>query len=94
LCENIKVPVVLIHALLEEMPRNLKSKYIKHSAHDHNVSKNSEVSGGRITKADRYGTITILDAFLRVDRKGMSHSLYTVHHLHTIQGCQEDGCSC
>jgi hypothetical protein len=57
------------------MPRVVKSKYIKHSAHVHNVPKNSEVSGGRIPKADRYGTITILDAFLRVDRKGLSHSL-------------------
>ena len=70
--------VVLIHTLLEEMPRLVKSKYIKHSAHDHNVPKNSKVSGGRIPKADRYGTFTILDAFLRADRKGLSHSLYPV----------------
>lgn len=75
--------VVLIHTLLEEMPRTVKSKYIKHSAQDHNVPKNSEVSSGRIPKADRYGTITILDTFLRVDRKGLSHSLYPVYHLHT-----------
>jgi hypothetical protein len=73
------------------MPRIVKSKYIKHSAHDHNVPKNSEESGGRIPKVDRYGTITMLDVFLRVDRKGMSHSLYPVYHLHTIQGYQEVG---
>ena len=58
LCEDIKVPVVLIHTLLEEMPRIVKSKYIKHSANDHNVTKNSEVNGGRIPKAVRYGTFT------------------------------------
>jgi hypothetical protein len=88
------VPVVIIHTLLEEMPRIVKSKCIKHSAHEHNVPKNSEVSGGRIPKAGRYTTITILDAFLRVDRKGLSHSLYPVYHLHTLQGYQEDGRSC
>jgi len=94
LCENIKVPVVLTHTPLEKMLRIVNSKCIKHSVHDYNVPKNSEVSGGRIPKADRYGTITIMDAFLRGDRKGLSHSLYPVYHLHTIQGYQEDGCSC
>jgi hypothetical protein len=44
LCDNIKVPVVIIHTQLEEMPWIVKSKYIKHSVHDHNVPKNSEVS--------------------------------------------------
>ena len=67
LCGNIKVPVVLIHTIVEEMPRTVKSKYIKHSAHDHHVPKNSDVSSGRIPKVDRYGAITILDAFLRVN---------------------------
>ena len=56
--------------LLEQMPMFVNSKYIKQSVHDHNVPKNSEFSRGRIPKADRYGTITILNAFLRVDRKG------------------------
>jgi hypothetical protein len=79
------MPVVRIRTLLEEMPRIVKSKYIKPSVHNHNVPKNSEVSGGRIRKADRYGTITLLDAFLRADRKGLSHSLYPVYHLHTIK---------
>jgi hypothetical protein len=37
---------------------------------------------------------TMLDAFLREDTKGQSHTLYPVYHLHTIQAYQEDGCSC
>ena len=85
---------VLIHTLLEEMPRIVMSIYIKHSVHDCNVPKISEVRGGRIPKADRYGTITLLDAFLREDRRGPSHSFYPVYLLHTIQEYQEDGCSC
>ena len=49
------MPLVLVYTLLEQMPRIVKCKYIKHSSHVHNVPKNSEVSGGRIPKADRYG---------------------------------------
>jgi len=73
------------------MRRIVKYKYIKHSVHDHNVPKNSEASDGRISKADRYGTITILDAFLRVDRKGLSHSLYPLYHLPQYRGIRKMG---
>jgi hypothetical protein len=59
------VSVVLTHALLEEMSSIVKIKYIKHSTHDCNAPKNSEVSGGRFPKADRYGAF-LISSFHRV----------------------------